>query len=252
MLLSVSGIVVSGCAGATVAPSETGATKDPTRAPTSGPYVRTTAPETPPAFEYVALGDSYTIGTSVKAEDRWPNQLVRTLRPDIDLHLAANLAVNGYTTSDLIAEQLPELDSLDPDFVSVLIGVNDVVRRVGPEQYRENVAVILDDLQGRMAPDRVLVVSTPDYTLTPQGPRYGDPERQSTRVRRFNAILREEAEARDLGFVDIMPVADRVPDDLTLVARDGLHPSGKQYAGWVELIAPKLRAMLSRSSGDGG
>jgi len=103
-----------------------------------------------------------------------------------------------------------------------------------------------------MAPDRVLVVSTPDYTLTPQGPRYGDLERQSTRVRRFNAILREEAEARDLGFVDIMPVADRVPDDLTLVARDGLHPSGKQYAGWVELIAPKVRAMLSRSSGDGG
>jgi lysophospholipase L1-like esterase len=195
----------------------------------------------------VALGDSYTIGTSVKAEDRWPNQLVRTLRSEIDLRLVANLGVNGYTTADLMAEELPELEGLDPEFVSLQIGVNDVVRRVSPEQYRENVAAILDDLRTRVGAERILVVSTPDYTLTPEGPRFGDAERQSSRIERFNEILREEADERGMRYVDITPVADRVRQDASLVAGDGLHPSGKQYAGWVELIAPHVREMLSGS-----
>ncbi len=146
-----------------------------------------------------------------------------------------------------MAEELPQLDGLDPEFVTLQIGVNDVVRRVSPDQYRENVAAILDDLLTRVDAGRILVVSTPDYTLTPEGPRFGDAERQSGRIERFNEILRDEAEARALRYVDITPVADRVGQDASLVAGDGLHPSGKQYAGWVELIAPHVRKMLSDS-----
>ena len=80
-------------------------------------------------LRYVALGDSYTIGTGVGVSDRWPDQLVATLGPaDPTLGLVANLGVNGYPTSDLIQHELPDLDRLQPEFVSVLIGVNDVVR----------------------------------------------------------------------------------------------------------------------------
>ncbi len=51
--------------------------------------------------------------------------------------------------------------------------------------------------------------------------------------------------ARGIGWVDISDVADDVPSDPSLVARDGLHPSAKQYSGWVELIAPVARALLT-------
>lgn len=249
MVLSVSGAVVAGCAGAAPVPAGEGTdpTDGPPRSAGRGPYVRASPRPSRDTISYVALGDSYTIGTSVKAEDRWPNQLVRTLRSEMDLRLVANLGVNGYTTGDLMAEELPELDGLDPEFVSLQIGVNDVVRRVSPEQYRENVAAILDDLRTRVGAERILVVSTPDYTLTPEGPRFGDAERQSSRIERFNQILREEADERGMRYVDITPVADRVRQDASLVAGDGLHPSGKQYAGWVELIAPHVREMLSGS-----
>lgn len=246
MVLSVSGAVVAGCATGVAVPA--GAGSDPTgRPPRSagrGPYVAASAQPTREAVSYVALGDSYTIGTSVKTEERWPDQLVRTLRSEIDLRLVANLGVNGYTTADLIADELPQLDSLDPEFVSLQIGVNDVVRRISPEQYRENLAAIFDDLVERVGAERILAVSTPDYTLTPEGPRLGDAERQSNRVRRFNEILREEADERHVRYVDITSVAERVRQDASLVASDGLHPSGKQYAGWVELIAPQVREML--------
>ncbi len=196
-------------------------------------------------LSYVALGDSYTIGTGVKARHRWPDQLVRALRPDVSLDLEANLGVNGKTSSQLIEEQLPRLDSLRPDFVTLLIGVNDVYRGGDAETYQANVRTILDDVLGRLPADRILVVSTPDYTLTPEGGTRADAAAQRSQIERFNEILREEALARDVGWVDISAVADRVPDDPSLVAQDGLHPSGKQYAGWVELIAPVARKMLT-------
>ncbi len=90
-----------------------------------------------PALRYVALGDSYTIGTSVAAADRWPDRLVAALKADgaADgpwLELVANLGVDGYTTADLIRDELPPLAGLRPDVVSVLIGVNDVVQGVVP------------------------------------------------------------------------------------------------------------------------
>ena len=95
-------------------------------------------------MRYVALGDSYTIGTSVAANESWPSQLVARLP---ELELVANLAVNGYTSTDLITDELPQLDRLQPELVSVLIGVNDVVRGVPDHEYAGNVVVILEELE---------------------------------------------------------------------------------------------------------
>lgn len=245
LVLSVSGALVVGCSTSTPTLPDRG----PNGVPATPPATDRPRPSPPPTdsgdpVAYVALGDSYTIGTSVRVEDRWPNQLVRALEPEFELRLVENLGVNGYTTSDLITGELPQLASLDADMVSVLIGVNDVVRGVAAAQYRLNVAAILDDLVRLVPAGGIVVVSTPDYTLTPEGASFGDPERQRQRIHRFNEILAEEAQARDLAYIDISAVSDLVLDDATLVAEDGLHPSGKQYAAWVELIAPVVRRML--------
>jgi lysophospholipase L1-like esterase len=198
-------------------------------------------------MRWVALGDSYTIGTSVAETDRWPNQLVAALAggtPPIELDLVANLAVNGYTSGDVIERELPELTSLRPDIVSILIGVNDVVRRVPPDRYRANVGLILDALVDRVGAGRVFAVTTPDYTVTPAGADYGDPAAQAAGIRENNKILEAEAAARSIPTVDIHDLSLRAAADRGLVARDGLHPSGAQYALWVERIAPQVAAML--------
>jgi acyl-CoA thioesterase I len=192
---------------------------------------------------YVALGDSYTIGTSVEAAERWPNQLVERIA---DLELVGNPAVNGYTSADLIADELPRLDTLDPELVSVLIGVNDVVQGVTDSQYATNVAVILDDLLGRLPEERIVCVATPDYTRTPRGGDYGDPAEQSDGIVRFNAILREACEQRGITFVpDIFEISQEVTGDPSLVASDGLHPSAAQYGRWVDAIEPVVRSLLA-------
>lgn len=197
-------------------------------------------------LRYAALGDSYTIGTALPREvDRWPDRLVAAVGagpPGLDL--VANLGVNGFTSADVIEAELPRLDELQPQFISLLVGVNDVVQGVTPERYRMNAARILDTLLASLAAGRIVTVATPDYTVTPQGGAFGDPVVQSAGIRAINAILRELATDRGIAFVDIHDLSLRAADDRSLVAGDGLHPSGAQYALWVERIEPVVQGLL--------
>jgi acyl-CoA thioesterase I len=194
---------------------------------------------------YVALGDSYTIGTSVPPAARWPDQLVAALGGDAGpLELVANLGVNGYTSTDLIRDEMPALDDLRPEFVTLLIGVNDVVQRVAPATYERHVIAILDALLDRLATDRIVTVAIPDYTVTPAGSDYGDPHRQHDAIVAANATMARLAAERGIAFVDTFDISLRVADDPSLVADDGLHPSGAQYALWVERIVPVVRVLI--------
>jgi acyl-CoA thioesterase-1 len=194
-------------------------------------------------LRYVALGDSYTIGTSVEEAERWPNQLVARLPA---LRLVANLGVNGFTSRDLIQVELPRLAAFQPELLTVLIGVNDVVQGVPAATYRANVAVILDAVVGHVGANRALVVTTPDYTVTASGADYGDPASQAAGIRENNAIMADAATSRGIAVVDVHDLSLRAATDRSLVADDGLHPSGSQYALWVERITSALESMLRR------
>lgn len=195
-------------------------------------------------MRYVALGDSYTIGTLVNDGERWPNQLVARLA-DTDVELAGNLAVNGYTSGDLIERVLPRLPGQRPDLVSVQIGVNDVVQGVPEERYGANVSLILDALLELVPAQNIFGVATPDYTVTAQGSAYGIPDQQRAGILHVNEILRRCAEERGIAFVsDIFEISRESGDDPAMVAADGLHPSGAQYARWVDAIEPVVRAIM--------
>jgi acyl-CoA thioesterase I len=198
-------------------------------------------------LRYVALGDSYTIGTALRtAAERFPDQLVATLGPTPPaLDLVANLGVNGYTSADLIRDELPALERLRPDLVTLLIGVNDVVQGVPLARYETNARVILDALLARVGADRTVVVGIPDYTVTPRGADYGDPRQQRDAIVANNASMARLADDRGIAFVDILDLSLRAAADRSLVADDGLHPSGRQYALWADRLAPVVRARLA-------
>jgi len=210
----------------------------------SGPPTPTQGPG---GLRYVALGDSYTIGTSVGAAERFPDQLVAALGVNAPtLQLVANLGVNGYTSTDLVRVELPALPDLDPEFVTVLIGVNDVVQGVPIETYEATVVTILDTLLDHLPADRLIAIAVPDYTATPAGADYGDPTGQHDAIVANNAVMERLAAARGIAYVDIFDLSLRAADDRSLVADDGLHPSGKQYGLWVERIRPVVERLLGR------
>jgi lysophospholipase L1-like esterase len=196
------------------------------------------------ALRYVTLGDSYTIGTSVSAADSWPSQLAERVPA---LQLVRNLGVNGYTSRDVIDDELPVLAGLEPEFVTLMIGVNDVVQRVPEQTYRANVERILDAVLVSVPANRLLCVATPDYTVTPQGGAFGSPEQQQAGIERVNTLLGEACTARGIRYVpEIFAISQVAGSDRSLVAGDGLHPSGAQYRLWVDAIQRVVEELLGQ------
>ena len=204
-------------------------------------------------LRYVALGDSYTIGTSVDPAERWPDQLVTALAgPPPALQLVGNLGVNGYTSRDLIRDELPAFAALEPGFATVLIGVNDVVQGMPEGTYATNVGQILDAVLARLPAHRLVTVAIPDYTVTPEGATYGDPNRQHEGIVANNAVMARLSAERGVAFVDTFDISLRAARDRSLVAGDGLHPSGGQYTAWVERILPVVARLLGRGGVSAG
>jgi lysophospholipase L1-like esterase len=159
--------------------------------------------------------------------------------------LSRNLAAQGQTSEDVITDQLGAVPELRPHLVTLQVGANDTISPdTDLDEYRANIGTILDALLEDVPAGRIFAVTTPDYTLTEGGGDFGSREAQREEIRAANEILAEETASRAITLIDISPVSDRVAEDPTLVGSDGLYPSAKQYAGWVELIAPPIRAAL--------
>ena len=191
------------------------------------------------AIKYLALGDSYTIGTGASSPAKsWPSIIARRLEGQTGQEVElTNPAVNGFTTTDLINKELSEVRRLKPDLVTILIGVNDLVRDRTPDDYRRSLVQIYDEVRKEMAPDgRVFVVSIPNWSVVPAAREFGDPERIRDLTDAFNDVAREEATARDFGWIDITAASLSGLGTPDWIASDGLHPGDNQYAAWAEVI----------------
>jgi lysophospholipase L1-like esterase len=185
-------------------------------------------------LRYLALGDSYTIGTGASdGAHAWPSIIASRFGAEL-----TNPAVNGYTTLDLIREELPYLERVQPDLVSVLIGVNDLVQGRSPEQYRESLNRIYDAIQD--AP-RVVAVSVPTWSYVPAASDFGGKDHVEILTATFNDIAEEEAGARNFTWVDISEASTSGIGTQGWIATDDLHPGDAQYAAWAEAIWLAIR-----------
>lgn len=194
---------------------------------------------------YVALGDSYTEGTGLPAGQGWPDQLVDFLQAQgVPVELAANLGRNGFSCKDVLQVQLPKLDGLDPDLVTLQVGVNDWVRGESGQEFAECYSVLVTSLEEILSKERIVLVTIPDFSVTPEGGRFGRPDTIAAGLAGFNAIIAEVARRRGLQVVDVFELSREMGTDPQLVAPDGLHPSEEEYRRWVERIGPVVGEML--------
>ena len=206
--------------------------------------------------QYLALGDSYTIGESVEADGRWPMQLVAALRADgVVIDDPCIIARTGWTTDELSAA-IDAADAVAPlgddyGLVTLLIGVNNQYRGRDVGEYAHEFAVLLEraiGFAGRRA-DRVVVLAIPDWGVTPFAAQSG---RDSAAIAReldvYNAAAAKICARRGVAFVDIVPVSRERGAEPAMLADDGLHPSAAMYAEWTRLALPVVRRLLVQTN----
>jgi len=188
---------------------------------------------------YLPLGDSYTIGEGVDKKDRFPDQLVHELlKKEIDIIAPVNPSQTGWTTQQLLDNEMPIAKKLAPDVVTVLIGVNDWVQGVSEEQFITNFKLIIKQLQELEKPPIIVVVTIPDFGVTPEGAKYSLGRNISEGIASYNSLLTNVCELNNIPVVDIFETSQGMKDKPELIHTDGLHPSGKEYKLWVDLILP--------------
>jgi len=184
----------------------------------------------------------------VQEHERWPSQLVTALRErGLAVADAQIVATTGWTTDEL----LHGMEAVHPRgsfaLVSLLIGVNNQYRGRSSDEYRAQFKSLLGRAIGFAGgvPEQVIVISIPDWGVTPFAAQEArDATRVGEEIDQFNAVNREEAADAGATYVDITPASRAAAADRTLLAADGLHPSGRMYAAWVELILPVARRVL--------
>jgi lysophospholipase L1-like esterase len=204
-----------------------------------------TPPADPNAKTYLALGDSYTIGQSVTEPERFPNQTVGLLRSEgIKINDPRIIATTGWTTKNLIDALNASTLQNNYDVVSLLIGVNNQYQGRGIEEYKTEFTLLLNRAIQYAAgkPTHVFVLSIPDYSVTPFASGLNK-TKIAAEIDQFNSENKKISLQLGVNYIDITPIS-REPDP-ALIATDGLHPSGKQYKRWADLLAPMMKQVLN-------
>jgi acyl-CoA thioesterase-1 len=201
------------------------------------------------SIRYLALGDSYTIGTGLEDESQsFPSLLAKQLTKETGIDVAlVNLGINGYTTTDLIREELPVAQRVGPGLVTILIGANDVVQGSTEAAYRTRLAEIYDAIAGlALLPTKVVAISTPDFSGLPGAAPFGTASNLRARIDAFNRVAQSEAASRGFQFADISAITRELNRGNDWLAADGLHPGPAQHRAIADqlwrLLAPVIKA----------
>lgn len=193
---------------------------------------------------YLALGDSYTIGTSIKSQEAFPYLIKDSLKlhgVDLDVKIVAQ---NGWRTDDL--QRGIKRSTLDEkyDLVSLLIGVNNQYQQVPVEDYTKDFNSLLDSAikyaGGNM--NRVFVLSIPNYGYTPFGAEKKAQTTQDLEV--FNNIADSICDQRSISYFDVTTISLEAENREDYRAKDNLHPSAIQYAAWVSSFLNQVAEKL--------
>ena len=197
---------------------------------------------------YLALGDSYTIGEGVPLHESFPYQVVQLLRRTGYMFHAPEIVANtGWTTDELLSNLSATRLLPSYDAVSLLIGVNNQYRGRSLEEYHQQFETLIKKairLSGN-SPSRVIVLSIPDWGVTPYASEK-DRNKIAEDIDDFNLINRSISLQHHTHYIDVTPGSRVAATDSSLIASDGLHPSGIEYARWSKFVSDTIQQELAK------
>ncbi|MBK8951699.1 MAG: SGNH/GDSL hydrolase family protein [Chitinophagaceae bacterium] len=131
------------------------------------------------------------------------------------------------------------------DLVTLLIGVNNQYRGHSVDDYKPQFEELLKkaiQFAGNR-PGRVVVLSIPDWSVTPFA-NGRDRAQIAREIDSYNAANKLVSLNYNVHYIDITQWTREAANDPSLLAADGLHPSGKEYRRWAEKIAAYFKTKI--------
>lgn len=196
-------------------------------------------------YSYLALGDSYTIGEQVPLHESFPYQAVQLLRNHLgnqhEFLAPEIIAKTGWTTDELSAQIAATAFLKQYDFVSLLIGVNNQYRGRSVDNFKPEFEALLKQAIAFAGGNsqHVFVIGIPDWGFTPFAADR-DKNKIAIEIDQYNNACEQIASQYQCHFIEIT-TSQRADSHLEeFIAEDKLHPSGKEYAKWAELLSKKF------------
>lgn len=191
-------------------------------------------------YTIVVLGDSTAQGVGAGSPHESFGAIVaRELAMQGRAVNLINLGVSGARAKDVVTQQLPNLQRLDPDLILLSVGANDITSWVSPSRYMSDMRTLTRRLTETGAEVRVLDV--PAIVAAPLLPL---PARWvfDIRTKQYNEGLKDLAEEHEWALVPIYSdTRGPFEEDHSHFAADGYHPSSKGYRLWADSILDTLR-----------
>jgi len=166
-----------------------------------------------------------------------------------DINDSEIIAQTGWSTGQLISAIEVQNPPETYDLVTLLIGVNNQYRGLDTAEYRQEFGQLLQQaIQfARGIDENVIVLSIPDYSVTPFAANF-DTAKIAREIDAFNAINFQETKSTGAVYINITGISREALTNSSLLAQDGLHPSGAMYAKWVDLMRPKVKEIFQSQS----
>ena len=197
-------------------------------------------------LNYLALGDSYTIGQSVCQTCSFPIQLQDSLKKQLPPNKIINttiIATTGWTTTNLKSALATQNVASNYDFVTLCIGVNNQNQNlpftIYQQEFQELVATAISKAKG--VKQNLIVISIPDYAFTP----YGNGNTTiSNEIDNYNLFAKNYCEQNGINYLNITDISKLGIEQPSLVASDGLHLSALAYSQFVNRLLPKSKQIV--------
>jgi lysophospholipase L1-like esterase len=195
---------------------------------------------------YAALGDSFTVGAGCPPGVAWADRLAESLRRRSPGLVYRNFAEDGATSAEVAGQLGPALE-LDPDFVTLICGVNDVLHSVRPDvsAYAARFDRMLDRLEAAQVPVVITATAPENLSFLALGPRTA--RRVRSGLQRINEETRRHAEAHGVTCIEV--AGHPGLDDPENFQADGLHPSPLGHARAAAIFERLLSEQALRRNG---
>jgi lysophospholipase L1-like esterase len=193
------------------------------------------------AITLVVMGDSTAAGLGAgEPAHAYPQVIARRLASDgyrVDLRV---FGLSGARVKDVLNEQLPKAVEVDPDYVFIAIGANDVTHLTSLGDLHSDMREILRKLD-ELTEAETVIAGAPDM----RAPAFYEPLRSLAgwRGRQVADTIEEAGREEAVAVVELAketgPRFGTDPDRFH--SDDYFHPSADGYRLWADAIYPVLK-----------